>query len=60
MATQLTKTIYERSEVVAAMVEHHKKQAGEALKGYHWEARMAQSGVIVEPVEDCATEAKKA
>ena len=60
MAKNLTKTIYERGEVCAAMVTYHKEFGGEAPKGYHWEARMAQSGVIVEPVEDCATEAKKA
>lgn len=48
---KLTKTIYEPVEVNSIVLEHHKKVEGEPPKGYQWQARRSQAGVIVEPVE---------
>ena len=48
----LTKVIYENVEVCSCVLEHHKKTQNDPPKGYHWQARKSQAGVIVEAVED--------
>lgn len=48
---KLTKTIYEPVEVNSIVLDHHQRVEGEPPKGYQWQARRSQAGVIVEPVE---------
>ena len=50
MAIKLTKTIYEKSDVLAAVLKEHIAKEGQAPAGYRWTAKWSQAGVIVEPV----------